>query len=268
MSPGSVIGGGYRFRADPFSLRRALARTRLGIDIGGTGIKGGIVDLDAGELISERRRVPTPQPSIPEAVAAAVAGLVSAFDYRGPIGLGFPAVVTDGTVWTANNIDKSWIGFDAGRLFEDVTGSPVSMVNDGDAAALCEVRYGVARDIPGVVLIITFGTGIGAGLINDGRLVPNLQIGDIELDGHRPAEDYFSAAARDGEGLSWEEWAERANRFLSHVKVIFSPRALVIGGGLTRHWDEWSGYLDPALGVVRASRANNAGIIGAATLVG
>jgi polyphosphate glucokinase len=245
-----------------------LATTRLGIDIGASGIKAGIVDLDRGVLISDRVRVPTPQPSLPHAVAEAVAAAIEGLGYQGPIGIGFPSVVIEGVVITANNIDPSWIGTDAGTMFGDTLGTDVEIVNDADAAALCEAGYGAARGVPGVVLLLTFGTGIGGGLLNDGVLVPNLQIGDIELDGHRPAETYFSAAAKTREGLSWEEWATRANRFVGHVKVVFSPRLVILGGGLIRQWDQWSPFLHPALGVVPATRANNAGIVGAATLVG
>jgi polyphosphate glucokinase len=244
-----------------------MAKTRLGIDIGGTGTKGGIVDLDNGELVSDRVRVRTPDPATPESVVAAVAQLVGEFGYRGPIGVGFPAVVVDGVVLTANNIDQGWIGVDATSLLEGATGCQVEMVNDADAVALCEARYGAARDVGGVVLVVTFGTGIGGALLNDGRLVPNLQIGDIELDGHNPCEEHFSAAAKTSEDLGWEEWGSRANRFLSHVKTIFSPRLIVVGGGVTKNWDDWSGYLSADLGAVPASRINNAGIVGAATLV-
>jgi polyphosphate glucokinase len=245
-----------------------LVTTRLGIDIGGSGIKAGVVDVDLGVLVSDRLRRPTPQPSVPQAVAESVADLVGELGYQGPIGIGFPSVIMGGRVLTANNIHASWIGTDGLSLFEEATGAEVRMVNDADAAALCEARYGAAQGISGVVLLLTFGTGIGAGLLNDGVLVPNLQIGDIELDGHRPAEKHFSAAAKTREDLSWQDWASRVNRFVAHVKVVFSPGLVIIGGGLIRHWDQWSGFLHPALGVVPAVKANNAGIIGAATLVG
>jgi polyphosphate glucokinase len=244
-----------------------MARTRLGIDIGGTGTKGGIVDLDRGELVGDRHRVSTPDPATPTSVTEAVAGIVAGFEYRGPIGIGFPAVVVDGRVLTANNIDQSWIGVDAASQFEEATGCPVAMINDADAVALCEARYGAARGVGGVVLVITFGTGIGGALLNDGHLVPNLQIGDIELDGHHPCEEHFAAAAKDSEDLDWEEWGKRADRFLGHVHKVFSPRLIVVGGGVTKNWGDWSGYLSPELGAVPASRVNNAGIVGAATLV-
>ena len=244
-----------------------MARTSLGVDIGGTGIKAGIVDLDQGKLVSGRRRVPTPEPATPDSVAGAVAGLVGDFDLGNPIGIGFPAVVVDGVVLTANNIDPIWIGVDAASLFQEATGCKVVMVNDADAVALCEARYGAAKGVSGVVLVITFGTGIGGALLNGGELVPNLQIGDIELDGHYPCEDHFSAAAMESEDLDWEEWGARADRFLSHVHRVFYPALIIVGGGVTKNWEDWSKYLSPDLKAVRASRVNNAGIVGAATLV-
>lgn len=242
--------------------------TAVGLDIGGTGIKAGVVDLDTGRLVGKRVRVKTPSPATPEAIVEAAARLVERLGGGGSIGVGFPAVVEDGVVRTANNIDHSWIGRNAATLLETATGRPVSMVNDADAAALCEARYGAARGVDGTALVITFGTGIGSGMLHDGGLVPNLELGSMELDGHRRSEDHFAASAIKREGLSWEEWVARANRFLHYVHRIFSPRLVVAGGGVTKSWEEWAHLLDPDLGVVRASRVNNAGIVGAATLVG
>lgn len=242
--------------------------TSVGLDIGGTGIKAGLVDLETGRLVGKRLRVETPTPATPQAVVAAAAGLVANLGEDGPMGVGFPAVVVDGVVRTANNIDPTWIGLDAASLLEAATGRHIEMINDADAAALCEARYGAAHGIDGTVLIITFGTGIGSGLLHDGRLVPNLELGSMELEGHLVCEDYFAASAMEREGLTWEEWVTRANRFLRYVRRIFAPRLIIAGGGITKSWDEWAGFLDPELGVVKASRINNAGIVGAATLVG
>lgn len=239
----------------------------VGVDIGGTGTKAGLVDLATGRLVGKRRRVPTPEPATPESMVAAAAGLIAGMDHGGRIGVGFPAVVIGGVVHTANNIDPAWIGVDAVAMLEAATGCQVTMVNDADAAALCEARYGAARGVGGVVLVITFGTGIGSGLLHNGELVPNLELGSIEFEGHTPCEDHFAASAMDLEDLSWEEWVPRANRFLSHAKRIFSPELIVVGGGITKDWDRWAHLLDSRLGVVRASRINNAGIVGAATLV-
>ena len=243
-----------------------MSRPVLGVDIGGSGIKGALVDLTDGMIVGDRYKVDTPEPSTPDAVAAALAQLVGHYDYRGVIGVGFPAVVVGGEVRTANNIDKSWIGTNAIEAFEASTGLEIRMVNDADAAALCEGRYGVARDVDGLAIVLTFGSGIGSGLLFNGQLIRNVELGVIEFEGHRPAEVHFSAKARRREDLSWQGWAERVNRYLVHVNDVFSPRLIAIGGGVARKWDEWGGFVDDALPVVRAQAANNAGIIGAATL--
>lgn len=241
---------------------------RVGIDIGGTGMKGALVDLEDGSLVSERVRHETPDPSTPPAVADTLARIIDEIGHEGPVGVGFPAVVIEGIVRTANNIDDSWIGVDGKALFEEVTGRGIEMMNDADAATICEARYGAARGVAGVVLVVTFGTGIGSGLLLDGVLAPNLQLGDLELDGHRPAESHFSGAAKDDDDVTWEEWGERADRFLRHLMVLFSPRLIVVGGGMAKRWDRWSHLIDGAVPVVPAEWGNNAGIVGAATLVG
>ena len=245
-----------------------MGTQRLGIDIGGSGIKVALVDLENGSLVGQRVRIETPEPATPQAVCAAVAGLVDDMGYEGPVGVGFPAIVVDGVVSTANNIDRSWIGVDARAMLAEVTGHQVSMVNDADAAALCEARFGAARDVDGLVIVLTFGSGIGSGFLVDGILVPNVELGGLELDGHRPAEVHFSAKARQREDLTWEEWGGRANRFLFHVNSVFSPRLIAVAGGVARKWDLWSGYIDDSFPVVRAAFANDAGLVGAATLVG
>lgn len=231
-------------------------------------MKAAIVDLDDGSLLTERFKVKTPQPSTPEAMAGAVSELLEMADYSGPVGFGFPAAVIDGLVTTANNIDSSWIGVDAIQVFGPLVGGEIAIVNDADAAAICEARYGAAKGVSGVVIVVTFGTGIGSGLLNDGVLVPNLQLGDLELDGYSPSETHFSAAAREAEGLTWEEWAPRVDRFLNHVAKLFTPRLIVVGGGVARKWDNWGALLTVDVEVVKADQANNAGIIGAATQVG
>ena len=236
----------------------------LGIEIGGSGIKSALVDLGDGSLITDRLRVETPQPATPEACSTALAGQMSGYDYEGPLGVGFPAVVREGIVETANNIDDSWIGLEVSDVFAGTTGHEVMVVNDADAAALAEAAFGAAKDVPGMVLTITFGTGIGSGLLIDGELVPNLELGQIELEGHSPAETYFSAKARKTENLDWDEWGDRADRYLTHVDNVFTPDLMVIGGGLTKHWKRFSDRLDSRLPVVPAQMGNNAGIVGAA----
>jgi polyphosphate glucokinase len=189
---------------------------------------------------------------------------VAEHDYDGPLGVGFPAVVKHGVVGTANNIDPSWVGLDVIDFFATATGREVSVINDADAAAMAEATFGSAVGVDGLVLTITFGTGIGSGLLVDGRLVPNLELGQIELEGHIPAESYFSAKARRNEDLDWDEWGGRANRYLNHVNAVFSPQLIVVGGGLTKHWEMYSHTLDAHLPLVPAEMGNNAGIVGAA----
>ncbi|MBW3667029.1 MAG: ROK family protein [Actinobacteria bacterium] len=231
-------------------------------------MKGALVDLDDGSLVGDRIRFETPNPSTPEAMTAVFTKILDEIDHEGPVGVGFPAVVVHGVVWTANNIDDSWIGVDGRALFGEASGREIRMINDADAAALCEARYGVARDVEGVVLVVTFGTGIGSGMLVDGVLVPNTQLGDLELDGHIPAESHFSGAVKDEEDLSWEEWGERADRFLRHLMVLFSPSLIIVGGGMGKRWDKWSHLIDGSVPTVAAQWGNKAGIVGAATLVG
>lgn len=239
----------------------------LGVDVGGSGIKSALVDVSDGSLLTERLRVDTPQPATPDACATALTAQVAEYDYEGPLGIGFPAVVKHGVVGSANNIDPSWVGLDVIDFFANATGREVSVINDADAAAMAEATFGAAVGISGLVLTITFGTGIGSGLLVDGRLVPNLELGQIELEGHVPAESYFSAKARRTEDLDWDEWGGRANRYLNHVNAVFSPELIVVGGGLAKHWAMYSHTLDPHLPLVPAEMGNNAGIVGAALAV-
>ena len=227
-------------------------------------MKAALVDVLTGSLATERVRVPTPQPPVPATMAQAVAGLVESFEYSGPIGIGFPAVVSDGRVFTANNIDESWIGQNAHDIFKEATNRDVTIINDADAAALAESRFGVAKGVEGLVLILTFGTGIGSGMLVDGKLIPNIELGMVELEGHRPAEDFFSAKARESDGLTWEEWGERANRFLIHINRVFAPTLIVVGGGVAKRWEQFEGCLDAALPIKLAAIRNSSGIVGAA----
>lgn len=235
----------------------------FGIDIGGTGMKGAPVDLATGWLAGDRYRVDTPQPATPEAMVPVVAEVVAAHHWSGPVGVCFPSVVDRGVVRTAANIDDSWLGVDAAALFSGALGQPVKVVNDADAAGLAEMRWGVGRDHAGVVLCLTFGTGIGSGLFVDGRLVPNTELGHLELDG-ADAELAASNAARRRDGLSWSEWAERVDHYLKHVVALFSPELIIVGGGASKKPERWLDRVDPGCDVVVASMANNAGIAGAA----
>lgn len=241
-----------------------MSGVRLGIDIGGSGVKYALVDTDTGRLVTKRTRIKTPDPATPEAVTEVVAEIVGSAEFEGSVGVGFPAVVWDGEVFTANNIDEAWIGRNARNEFAGATGADIVLLNDADAAGIAEASFGAAGGVGGLVLVITFGTGIGSGAVFDGRLVPNLELGMLELEGHYPAELFFSAKARKRENLSWEVWGNRANRFLSHVYGVFNPRLMVFGGGVTKYWDQFSSHIDDRLPVVPASMGNNAGLIGAA----
>jgi polyphosphate glucokinase len=246
------------------TLALGLASIRLGIDIGGSGVKFALVDTVKGELASERKRIKTPDPATPEAVTGVVAEVIDSTSADGPIGVGFPAVVWDGNVFSANNIDEGWIGRNARDEFARASGSEIVLLNDADAAGIAESDFGAAHGVEGLALVITFGTGIGSGAIFRGELVPNFELGVIELDGHYPAELYFSAKVRKREGLSWGVWGGRVNRFLSHVNGVLNPELMVFGGGVTKHWEKFSGFIDDDLPVVPASMGNNAGLIGAA----
>lgn len=238
---------------------------RIGVDVGGSGVKAGVVDVEAGELVSDRLRVDTPEPSTPPAVAAAVKDLVDQLDAPGRIGLGFPSVIRQGWVTTANNIDRSWIGVNALELFESAVGREIGLLNDADAAGLAEVRYGAAKGVSGKVLVLTFGTGIGSALIVDGKLLPNIELGQLELGGVRPAEKRYSAKSRRVENLSWDEWGERAREFIVLANEVFTPDLIVIGGGVSKFWDEFASYVTfDDVKTAKAALANNAGIVGAA----
>jgi polyphosphate glucokinase len=236
---------------------------QLGVDIGGSGVKGAPVDLETAELADERKRVETPQPSTPEAVAGAVAEVVGTFDTPGAIGCTFPGIVQRGVIRSAANVDAAWIGTDAAALFGEAVGREVVVLNDADAAGLAEARFGAAKDRAGVVLVLTFGTGIGSALLNDGELVPNTELGHVELDGH-DAEDRAAAAVRDDEGLSWDEWGARVDRYLDHLELLFTPDLFVIGGGVSKRFDKFSHLLHTTAEIVPAALRNHAGIVGAA----
>ncbi|MFK8024653.1 MAG: polyphosphate--glucose phosphotransferase [Ilumatobacter sp.] len=235
----------------------------FGIDIGGTGMKAAIVDLATGELASERYRIDTPQPATPEATAEVVVELVRHHEWTGTVGCAFPAVVRNGIVGSAANIDESWLDVDADRVFTEALGEAVHMINDADAAGLAEVRYGVAAARSGVVMMLTFGTGIGSGLFVDGTLVPNTELGHLELDGYE-AEKRAAASAKKRDDLSWDEWGARVNTYLLHVERLFSPDLFVIGGGASKRMEKWMDQVDIEAEIVPASMLNNAGIVGAA----
>jgi len=235
----------------------------LGIDIGGSGIKGAPVDVARGRLTRERLRVPTPSPAKPKAVAEVVAEIVKHFAWEGPVGVTFPGIVLDGVARSAANVDKDWIGTDARKLFSQVTGLPVTVLNDADAAGLAEVASGAAKGRPGVVMMLTFGTGIGSALLIDGRLVPNTELGHLEIRG-KEAEKRASDHAREAHDLGWAEWAGRVQEYLEHVEALFSPSLFIIGGGVSKKADRFLPLIKLRTPIVPAALQNEAGIVGAA----
>lgn len=236
----------------------------LGIDFGGTGIKGAPVDLDAGGFAADRVKIATPRPATPEAVAAVFRELVDRFPVStSPVGVTVPAVVHHGVVGSAANIDDSWIGTDADAVFTEALGREVHVVNDADAAGLAEVEYGAARGHRGLVIVTTLGTGIGSALIHDHVLVPNSELGHLEVEGHN-AESRAANSAREAEGLSWEEWAGRLTTYYRTVERLFSPELIVVGGGVSKSWDKFGPLIDIETDIVPATLQNKAGIIGAA----
>ena len=239
------------------------AETAFGIDIGGTGIKGGVVDLRGGVLIGQRFRLDTPQPSTPEAVATTAGKVAANFDYQGPFGVAFPGVVLGGVVKTAANVDKGWVDTSLKGAMEPELPGPVTVLNDADAAGLAEARYGAGRGRRGLVIVVTFGTGIGIALINDGKLVPNAELGHLELDGH-DAESKAAASARERDGLSWEQWAKRASKYLRTLENLLWPELFILGGGISKKPEKWVPLLKSRTPVVVAQLINNAGIVGAA----
>jgi len=235
----------------------------LGIDIGGSGIKGAPVNTETGQLLAERLRFPTPQPATPQAVANVVKELVNTFKWNGNVGCGFPAVVRDGVVRTAANIDSKWIGTPINKLFADKTSLKFNVLNDADAAGLAEIQFGAGRDRKGVVMIVTVGTGIGSAIFIDGKLVPNTELGHIYLE-DREAEEYASDATRKIENLSWPKWAKRFNKYLQHLEMLFWPDLIIIGGGVSKKQDKFLKYIELNCEVTEARLLNHAGIIGAA----
>ncbi len=238
----------------------------LGIDIGGSGIKGAIVNTKSGRFVKKRHRILTPNPATPQAIANVLKQLVEHFHWDGPIGCGFPAVVLNGIVKTASNIDKSWIGLDAGKLFSEITRLPVMVFNDADVAGLADVKFGAGKGVKGSVLMLTIGTGIGSAFFTHGKLLPNTELGHLILNGEI-AEKYASDATRKKDKLSWDDWGNRLNEYLLEMERLFWPELIIIGGGMSKRMDKFSDRLTVKTSVVPAKLLNNAGIIGAALAV-
>lgn len=237
----------------------------LGVDIGGSGVKGAPVHLKRGELLAERFRIETPRPATPRAVANAVADIADFFKWKGPIGCTVPGLVRDGVVEIAANLDASWNGTNAAQLIAEKTGCKVAVVNDADAAGLAEVKYGAGKDAKGVVLVLTFGTGIGSALFLDGRLIPNTELGHLQIGGVL-AEDLAAHSVREENDLGWDVWARgHVQEVIDHIEFLLSPDLIIIGGGASRpdRWSEFGHHLYTRATLVPAALGNNAGIVGA-----
>lgn len=235
----------------------------LGIDIGGSGIKGAPVDTKRGVFKQDRYRIDTPKSAKPEPVAEVVAKIVKHFDWKGPVGCTFPGITKQGVLYSAANVDDSWIGVDARRLFQRVTGCPVLVLNDGDAAGIAEMQFGAGRGRQGVVLILTLGTGIGSSIFVNGLLMPNTEIGHLEIRG-KDAEKRAADSARRRKDMSWKKWAKRLNEYLNYVEFLFSPDLIILGGGVSKKHDKYFHLLQTEAEIVPAQLLNDAGIIGAA----
>lgn len=245
-----------------------MAKEAFGIDIGGSGIKGAPVNVKKGELAAERLRIPTPQPSTPEAVAATVKELIDSFDVEDdlPVGVTFPAIIQHGVAKSAANVDKSWIGTDVDKLFSDVTNREVYVVNDADAAGIAEMEFGAGVGKDGLVIMTTLGTGIGSAMFIDGKLIPNSELGHLEYKGES-IEKFAASSVFDQLGLTYEEWAkERLQVFYSRVEFLFSPDLFIVGGGVSKKAHKFLPLLDLHTPIEAAKLRNEAGIIGAAAL--
>ncbi len=242
----------------------STGRQALGVDVGGSGVKGGIVDLDTGLLVGDRFRVQTPQPATPEAVTKAVAEVVGHFGWTGPLGVTYPGVVVDGVVRTAANVDSTWLGCHAAEAYSAALGGqPVTVLNDADAAGLAEQRYGAGRNKSGTVVLLTFGTGIGSAVIHNGILLPNTEFGHIQV-GRMEAEHRAAASVMERRGWSYRKWTKQVSKVLVAVENAICPDLIIAGGGISKKADKWIPLLTNRTPVVAAELLNTAGIVGAA----
>ena len=238
----------------------------LGIDIGGTGIKAAIVNVETGELMSDRHRIPTPVGAKPNDVAKEVAQMVKHFNWKGKVGCGFPTIISNGKARSFGNIDPSWVGTQVDELFSKKTGLEFFIANDADAAGLAEVKLGAGKGVQGVVVLITIGTGLGSGVFVDGKLVPNVELGTVPYKEYERFEYYASDSARKREDLSYKKWGKRFNKFLKFTETTFSPDLIILGGGASKKTDKFKEALEIDTLVIPAKYKNNAGIIGAAMI--
>ncbi|MDO4259670.1 MAG: ROK family protein [Actinomycetaceae bacterium] len=242
-----------------------MTRVACGIDIGGSGIKGALVNLDTGEFTSERVRIPTPTPATPEAVALTVKEVLSQLGVKEsiPVGVAFPAPVIHGQIPFIANLDQSWAGANIHEVMRTHLGREIWALNDADAAGLAEVAFGAAKGVEGTIILTTLGTGIGSAIVVDGTLVPNTELGHLEIDGH-DAEKRASSGQKTLQDLSWKKWAKRLQRYYSHVEMLFSPDLFVVGGGVSKNHEKFLPLLDLKAPIVPAQLFNTAGIVGAA----
>ena len=236
----------------------------LGIDIGGTGIKGALVNTTTGELTSPRHRIPTPQPATPEAVAKTISDLVNHFNWKGLVGCGFPTPLQHGKCLSGGNLHPDWKNTQVDELFKEATGNEYSIVNDADAAGLAEISFGAGRNKMGTVVMVTLGTGIGSGIFLDGKLLPNSELGHVLYKNGEIFEKYCSDSARKRDGLSRKEWGKRLNKYFNHINLLLSPDLFIIGGGASKKLEKFEGGIKVDVPLVAAEAENEAGIIGAA----
>ncbi len=236
----------------------------LGIDVGGSGIKGSVVDVTTGELLYERHRIETPQPATAENIAETIKKIAEHFDYKGKIGCGFPAVIKNGVIMTATNIDKCNIGVNANAMFSEITGNEVTVINDADAAGIAEVSFGEGKNFRGVILVLTIGTGIGSALFVDGKLVPNTELGHVFIKKGIIAEKFTSDAVRKRKGLNWHQWGKRFNKYLNYLDLLINPSMIIIGGGTSKKIEKFADTITLETPLKPAKFLNDAGLIGAA----
>lgn len=236
----------------------------LGIDVGGSGMKGGIVNIETGEMISDRFRIPTPESRKPEEMAEVIAEIVKHFDYKGKVGCGFPTVIKKGVCKSSGNLDESWLGVNIEELFEEKTGLDFTVVNDADIAGYASMEYGVGKGVEGLVVMITIGTGLGSGAFYDGKLIPNFELGQIPYKKYKKIELWAAASAKEREELSYKKWGKRFNKFLKYVDLIIAPDLILLGGGTSKDFEEFKKYIKLDTPVIPAELQNHAGIIGAA----
>jgi len=236
----------------------------LGIDVGGSGIKGALVNSLTGEMLTERFRIPTPASRKPMEMAKVIKEIVRHFDYQGPVGCGFPTIIRHGVCKSPGNLHKSWMNINVKDLLSEATGLPVTVINDADAAGYATINYGIGKDLSGFVVMITIGTGLGSGAFYNGELIPNFELGQIPYKKYKKIELWAAASAKEREGLSYEKWGKRFNKFLEITELLISPDHIILGGGTSKDFDLFKEYITIETPVVPAELQNHAGIIGAA----